>query len=90
MTVSSKKIINKMIDELQSAKAIDDFSRMKIHLKKVQVLSELLLDETVPANVAPKVQSQVTEKPQAEMNPMRVVQAEPNVVENQGDSIFDF
>lgn len=91
MTVSSKKIINKMIDELQRAKAVDgDLSRMKIHLEKVQVLSELLLDEAVPASITQKLQQQVTEKPQVEMNPMKEVSTNSNIVEDEGDSIFDF
>lgn len=91
MTVSSKKIINKMIDELQRAKAVDgDLSRMKIHLEKVQVLSELLLDEAVPASMAQELQQQVTEKPQVEMNPMKEVSTNSNIVEDEGDSIFDF
>lgn len=91
MTVSSGEIINKMITELQKAKTVNEnLSQVKIHLEKVQVLSELLLDESVSDKVTKVVHKQLTEKPQVEMNPMRVVQAEPSIVENQEDSIFDF
>lgn len=86
MTVSSGKIINKMIDELQMAKAVDgDLSKVKIHLEKVQILNELLLDEPVSDNVVNEVHRQLTGNP-----PMQVVRAESNAIEDQESSIFDF
>lgn len=86
MTVSSGKIINKMIDELQKAKLVDsDLSKVKIHLEKVQILNELLLDEPVSNNVSNEVHRQLTGSP-----PIQVVRAESNTIEDQDSSIFDF
>lgn len=86
MTVSSNKIITKMMEELERAKAVDgNMTQMKIHLGKVQVLNELLLED-----VSDQVKHQLAGPAATEITPAQVMSSEPNRIENQSDSIFDF
>lgn len=56
MAVEYESIIQKMITELQHAKAVqNNHTKMKRHIAKVQALSELILDEASKIETEAKV-----------------------------------
>lgn len=80
-----------MMEELERAKAVEgNVTQMKIHLGKVQVLNELLLDDANGQEISDKVKHQLAGQAATDITPAQVMSSEPTRIENQSDSIFDF
>lgn len=95
MAIEYESIIQKMINELQHAKAEkDNHAKMKRHIAKVHVLSELVLDEGPTAEPKENITDQEI-KAMLGKESTKINNQQPNKTslgadqENEG-SIFDF
>ena len=95
MAIEYESIIQKMITELQSAKAEqNNHVQMKRHIAKVHVLSELVLDEN-PAietkdNITDREMKAMLGKEEAKINNQQLNKTSLDADQDNAGSIFDF
>lgn len=102
MAVENERIIEKMLTELQRAKAEQQNQvKMKRHLANVQVLCELILEEGVQAKPALSSTQEITademkamignqQTKKNDFNKQQISKTVSNHKEDTGGSLFDF
>ncbi len=89
MAVSDQKVLRKMMNELQLAmEDVDNVSKMKGHVRSIQILCDLLLDEESSTDekvVLTKMKEQIVKPSTIEENKGEIDHDGAN-----GPSIFDF
>lgn len=95
MAIEYESIIQKMITELQSAKAEqNNHVQMKRHIAKVQVLSELVLDENptieTKDNITDREMKAMLGKEETKINNQQLNKTSLGADQENTGSIFDF
>lgn len=95
MGIEYERIIQKMITELQYAKAAqNNYAKMKRHIAKVHVLSELVLDEEPTAESKDHITDQEIKamfgKQQVRTNNQQLSKTKLDADQESTGSIFDF
>ncbi len=95
MAIEYENIIRKMITELQHAKAErNNHAKMKRHIAKVHVLSELVLDEETPTESKDNITDQEIKamlgKQQTRINNSQLSKTSLDADQENTGSIFDF
>jgi len=97
VAIEYESIIQKMITELQHAKTeLHHYAKMKRHIAKVQVLSELILDEESPGKSTDNITNQEikamlgNEQAETRMNNQLLGKSSSDADQEDPGSIFDF